>query len=778
MKTGTKTVIGLMSALLLCAMAAPALAQPDLIVTDIGPDYIFADLTNVQSAQVKNTDLSYDAAAFSVSISITDGSSTELYSNKVNVAGLLANTSVSVSLGNWKPTSVENITITVVADCDDDIFESDENNNASIEQRTTTGDCDTDTMSPATCYGYRGQYPLQGIYSDAGKHGLIYTTGDYKYKNETVNFDIGTDNNEIAGTTSDIPVGATIKHARLYEYFCWRKSETGPNPGPDPRPDFELSFNGNPLTADAYYTDMKGFKASEYQYGTLAYDVTAYVTGNGAYQAARSNYVYGKGYTSGMALLIVYGHPTNPYVEYHINEGYDRLATEYGTQYHVLPEDATTSASFPCIDNPVEEIVGTTLFTATLDTNGANEALDFNDGGPWVPVWYGTSDYPIGTDSRSVTSELQLNPFCNPEVTEFTEDGSGFGATNAILIVEKESLPNNVYLVPQHSGASYCNTTVVEVYAETTDLFQGGSIKLSYTPGCANVTDVEYNPMWDLTATWGSDTDGYEWLVFARKATSGSVNGLAHICNLTIHYECDVYCMTPLHFVSEAEDPSYYCMLSDDVGSEVTPVAWHDGTFKCTNLPDLVITDLYGEQQGTGNDYIVHYIVKNEGNAPVAAGHTTTLHIGELATPGTWTWIEDMTVPDALAPGDSYTGTFATVLTMTTPNDLLKVCADSFDDVMEIDEENNCMESFYPAGIEIKVDVLDDGECVDFQEQFLVNIDVDPRNIPVYGVQYTLSFNNSVLHAEWQNEGTFLNGDGEPTNVYINNIDNGAGTIS
>jgi predicted nucleic acid-binding protein len=35
-----------------------------------------------------------------------------------------------------------------------------------------------------------------------------------------------------------------------------------------------------------------------------------------------------------------------------------------------------------------------------------------------------------------------------------------------------------------------------------------------------------------------------------------------------------------------------------------------------------------------------------------------------------------------------------------------------------------------------------------------------------------------VLHAEWQNEGDLLNYDGADTNVYINTIDNGAGTIA
>jgi len=67
---------------------------------------------------------------------------------------------------------------------------------------------------------------------------------------------------------------------------------------------------------------------------------------------------------------------------------------------------------------------------------------------------------------------------------------------------------------------------------------------------------------------------------------------------------------------------------------------------------------------------------------------------------------------------------------------------------------------------------------VAFQEQFTVNITVNPRMDEIYGIEYDLFFDNSVLHAEWQNEGTFLNHDGAETNVYINTIDNGAGIIS
>jgi len=73
--------------------------------------------------------------------------------------------------------------------------------------------------------------------------------------------------------------------------------------------------------------------------------------------------------------------------------------------------------------------------------------------------------------------------------------------------------------------------------------------------------------------------------------------------------------------------------------------------------------------------------------------------------------------------------------------------------------------------------IVPDSEVM-FQQQFTVNITVDPMMNEIYGVQYTLTFNNSVLHAEWQNEGDFLNYDGADTKVYVNTIDNGAGTIA
>lgn len=75
------------------------------------------------------------------------------------------------------------------------------------------------------------------------------------------------------------------------------------------------------------------------------------------------------------------------------------------------------------------------------------------------------------------------------------------------------------------------------------------------------------------------------------------------------------------------------------------------------------------------------------------------------------------------------------------------------------------------------IEVVDPPECVGVGEQFDVPINVTPDNAAVYGVEYVIEFNASVIHAEWQNEGDFLKHGGASTNVYRNVIDNVNGKL-
>jgi len=62
-------------------------------------------------------------------------------------------------------------------------------------------------------------------------------------------------------------------------------------------------------------------------------------------------------------------------------------------------------------------------------------------------------------------------------------------------------------------------------------------------------------------------------------------------------------------------------------------------------------------------------------------------------------------------------------------------------------------------------------------ENFTIEIRIDPNGAEIYGVQYDLYFNPSILNATSQSQGTFLSKDGATTSVLINKINNTIGKI-
>ena len=62
-------------------------------------------------------------------------------------------------------------------------------------------------------------------------------------------------------------------------------------------------------------------------------------------------------------------------------------------------------------------------------------------------------------------------------------------------------------------------------------------------------------------------------------------------------------------------------------------------------------------------------------------------------------------------------------------------------------------------------------------EMFTMGIIVDSADSAVYGAQYELYFDNTILNATAQTQGTFLSQDGESTNVFVTTIDNTLGKI-
>ena len=184
-------------------------------------------------------------------------------------------------------------------------------------------------------------------------------------------------------------------------------------------------------------------------------------------------------------------------------------------------------------------------------------------------------------------------------------------------------------------------------------------------------------------------------------------------------------------------------------------------------LPDLDVTDKHEEwvDQLAGT-YNIVYTVTNIGGAG-AGTSTTSIAIdgSEVATDS---------VP-ALTPGATHTATLGPY-TVSGDFDTIEVCADMDDVVAESNEANNCEENqLHTTGLTIYVDPPRTN--VTPQDQFDINIKVDPAGLTIYGVEYYLTYNTGILRAESQVKGPFL-GTTSETIVVVNEIDRGAGIVS
>ena len=130
-----------------------------------------------------------------------------------------------------------------------------------------------------------------------------------------------------------------------------------------------------------------------------------------------------------------------------------------------------------------------------------------------------------------------------------------------------------VYLVPQDSSASFCNTVDVDVWVNATN-FLTGQINLTYDSTCANVTNFARNTA-DFPMGGWTHSDGGEWITFVA---SSSLAGEYKIGTLTIHCVCEEECSTTLDFVTTGGKP---CALFTPGGDKITGVNWIDGTFDC-----------------------------------------------------------------------------------------------------------------------------------------------------------------------------------------------------
>jgi hypothetical protein len=388
---------------------------PDLNVTEITPNcgYLFAKESNEICAKVENIG-GGNAGAFNVSF-VIDGFSTE-----VRITGLAAGANTTVCINDTTIRNAgESMTITVTADCNGEVSESDELNNESTLDTTVVNN------------GYKGKRYTGGDDINTWKTfelngNLIYSLGDSYYLSSSSNPDWTEYNVGWTASNMPIPGTATIETARLFVPYTWDKAGVIPA-------SVGMSFNGNAQTLAAHYSDEKGWGTS-YPYGMLVYDVTADFNTTGNVANLTNSYPGGDNVSMrGMLLVVVYADSSEPERTIILNEEFDLL---YGGSYAcTTPEEATAYAPFGSIDTT--EVDKATLITVAPGAGPDEGDLSFN-AQMWYDAWdfvgSGTPTPQIGIAETDVTSYLQATD----NEANFQSSADWMEASNAFLILDRK----------------------------------------------------------------------------------------------------------------------------------------------------------------------------------------------------------------------------------------------------------------------------------------------------------------------------------------------------
>ena len=128
---------------------------PDLLVADIPAQLVFANVSNNISAVIKNDGDADASSSFNASLAVSG-----TVVDKVEVAGLNSGNTTTINFV-WTPAQTGNYELTVTADCDDDIAESNESNNELSEELTVLPPVPDLVVTQIDAYHYSPdiQYP-------------------------------------------------------------------------------------------------------------------------------------------------------------------------------------------------------------------------------------------------------------------------------------------------------------------------------------------------------------------------------------------------------------------------------------------------------------------------------------------------------------------------------------------------------------------------------------------------------------------------------------------
>jgi Protein of unknown function (DUF3344)/CARDB len=390
-------------------------AKPDLVPTDITPpSSIIVDIPTAIDATVNNTG-SKDATDFNVTLAVNG---TIVDTQSVSDLDKADSTTVSFT---WTPAVAGDYILTVTADPEDVIDESDEtNNNISMEVTAYTS-------------GYMGG-SLTTYAHDVVRGDLLYTIGNSTYRGSMPSGETYTVDFNITG----IPSGATVKIARLYSYWSYSYEEPGAS--------MDVTFDGTLQTQDASYIDRKGYGSYDRPYGTYAYDIT--ISDNGIYSATINNTGTDKFSIYAMGLLIIYEDNSNE-VEYWIDEGADIISAKYVA----TPEQATTDAPF---DGTVTlaDVESARLITVIPSGDKGLNTLLFNsytESG----IWNTTN---IAVEERDVTAYITSTG----NLAQLRDNEDFMMPSGAFLVMQR------FYVPPVSSGVSLGATIIPAVSIEVT----------------------------------------------------------------------------------------------------------------------------------------------------------------------------------------------------------------------------------------------------------------------------------------------------------------------
>jgi hypothetical protein len=419
----------------------------------------------------------------------------KLYADDVEVDTLpvsgLAAGATSVVACNWIPEEAKTYTLKAVADSENAINESNETNNELTKSQ------------PVENNGYRGDKPFTTYKHENIKGDMIYTHGNSTYSGKLHSDDTYTVNHDIS-----LPDGASVKFARLYNYWTW--SYTGST---GKYPIMNLTFNGNAISPEVQYDDRKGWGTMyDYPTGTWAYDVTSFVTGSGTYTTVVTDTdpdTASSFAMNGLGLLVVYEDQNGQEIEYWINEGADMVNTQT-TSGGLTPDEATVESIF---SGPVglSNVSSARLWTVVQSGGNENNTLLFNDM-DWTNVYDGSPYADLDIDeARNVKDHLTAN-----DNTAWIRAAPNPG---------DYLVPSNAFLVLNYNGTQ---VPALSLSASPTNVTVGVPTDVTFTV-TSNNTPVEGADV-NLTgsATGSGTTDANGTAVISVNATSvGTITATA-----------------------------------------------------------------------------------------------------------------------------------------------------------------------------------------------------------------------------------------------------------